>query len=75
MGRFNKEEFGMRIKEARKNKGLSTENLAMMLKNATYLNDFGAICRFLKERASDGDLILFMGAGDINQAGKNLANI
>ena len=34
MGRFNKEEFGMRIKEARKNKGLSTENLAMMLKKS-----------------------------------------
>ena len=32
MGRFNKEEFGNRIREARKNKGLSTENLAMVLK-------------------------------------------
>ena len=31
MGRFNKEEFGNRIKEIRKAKGLSTENLAMMI--------------------------------------------
>ena len=31
MGRFNKEEFGNRIKEIRKSKGLSTENLAMMI--------------------------------------------
>ena len=31
MGRFNKEEFGNRIKEIRKSKGLSTDNLAMMI--------------------------------------------
>ena len=31
MGRFNKEEFGNKIKEARKTKGLSTDNLAMMI--------------------------------------------
>ncbi len=31
MGKFNKEEFGNRIKEARKTKGLSTDNLAMMI--------------------------------------------
>ena len=31
MGRFNKEEFGNRIKEIRRTKGLSTENLAMMI--------------------------------------------
>ena len=31
MGRFNKEEFGNRIREIRKSKGLSTENLAMMI--------------------------------------------
>lgn len=34
MGRFNKVEFGNRIKEARKSKGLSTENLAMVLKKS-----------------------------------------
>ena len=31
MGRFNKEEFGNRIKMYRKAKGLSTDNLAMMI--------------------------------------------
>lgn len=31
MGRFNKKDFGNRIREIRKSKGLSTENLAMMI--------------------------------------------
>lgn len=52
---------------------IHSTDLATKIKGSTYINDFGAICRFLKDKAQSGDLILFMGAGNINQAGKLLA--
>lgn len=48
---------------------IHSADLALEMEKAIYLNDFGAICSYIKERAINGDMILFMGAGDINQAG------
>ncbi len=39
---------------------------------AVYMNDFGAIARYIKKNAKQGDLVLTVGAGDVFKIGKEL---
>jgi len=48
-------------------------DLASRILNCTYINDLGAIERYLRENISAGDVVITMGAGNINTVGKNLA--
>ena len=52
--------------------GVSSEMLARSVKNGVYLDSFEKICDYIKENATEGDLVLFMGAGDIYKAEKLL---
>ena len=47
-------------------------DLALQMKNVTYINDFGAIERYIKANAKSGDMVITMGAGDIFKIGYNL---
>lgn len=47
-------------------------DLAALIKGSVYMNDFGAIERYVKEAAQSGDLVITMGAGDIFKVGKAL---
>lgn len=47
-------------------------DLALAIDKAVYMNDFGAICRFVKENAKSGDVVLTVGAGDVFKIGKEL---
>lgn len=44
-------------------------DLAALIKGSVYMNDFGAIERYVKNMAQEGDLVLTMGAGDIFKVG------
>lgn len=48
-------------------------DLAMKIPNGIYINDFDAIEKYLKNNAEEGDVIITMGAGNINKVGKKLA--
>lgn len=54
--------------------GISGEALAARLRQARYVPDLAATRQELTELAGDGDLVLFMGAGDIWKLGRELAN-
>ena len=41
-------------------------DLAALIPGSVYINDMGAICRYLKERIQPGDLLITMGAGNVN---------
>lgn len=47
-------------------------DLAAKIDGCVYMNDFGAIERYIRENAKDGDVIITMGAGNINKIGKRL---
>lgn len=47
-------------------------DLAAKIPGCTYINDFSAIERFMRANAAPGDIILCMGAGNINKVGYNL---
>ncbi len=47
-------------------------DLALKIPNGVYINDFGAIERYLRKYAKDGDLIITMGAGDVWKIGYSM---
>ncbi len=47
-------------------------DLAILMDNVTYINDFGAVQRFVKSKAKPGDMIITMGAGDVYKIGYDL---
>ncbi len=47
-------------------------DLAALIKNVTYINEFGAIERYVKANAKSGDMVITMGAGDVCKIGYNL---
>ncbi len=47
-------------------------DLALATEKAMYMNDFGAIVRYIKKNAKPGDLVLTVGAGDVFKIGKEL---
>ena len=47
-------------------------DLALMIPKAIYMSDMNAIARYLKENISPGDLVITMGAGDVNKIGYQL---
>ncbi len=47
-------------------------DLASLIKNVTYINDFGAIQRYVKANAKPGDMVITMGAGDVYKIGYSL---
>lgn len=47
-------------------------DLAALLENSTYMNDFSAIENYVKKNARPGDLVITMGAGDIYKVGNAL---
>jgi len=53
---------------------ISGANLAMKMRNARYTPDFGSVREALEDIAGSGDLVLFMGAGDIWKLGRELAD-
>ncbi len=44
-------------------------DIATLMDNVCYINDFGAIERYVKANASPGDMIITMGAGDVYKIG------
>jgi UDP-N-acetylmuramate--alanine ligase len=54
--------------------GLSARQLAEMVPKAVFCPDFECIRRRLAEIVVDGDLLLFMGAGDIGRLARELAD-
>ncbi|MBQ4145524.1 MAG: UDP-N-acetylmuramate--L-alanine ligase [Clostridia bacterium] len=49
-------------------------DLALKIPNAIYMSDMNAIERYLKENISAGDLVITMGAGDVNKIGYQLVD-
>ncbi len=47
-------------------------DLAIAIDKAVYINDFGAIERYIKKNAKAGDVVLTVGAGDVFKIGKAL---
>ncbi len=47
-------------------------DLAALMRNCAFINDFDAIKRYVLDRAKPGDLVFTMGAGDIYKVGKEL---
>lgn len=47
-------------------------DLAYLLKNGVYINDFDAIVRYILKNAKDGDMVITMGAGDVFKIGRAL---
>lgn len=47
-------------------------DLAAKISGCTYMNDFSAMERYIKQNAEPGDLVITMGAGDIFKVGKAL---
>ncbi len=47
-------------------------DLALLMKNVTYINEFGAIERYVKANVKSGDMVITMGAGDVYKIGYNL---
>lgn len=48
-------------------------DLAIKIPNAIYMSDNNAIAHYLKEHVEDGDLLITMGAGDVNSIAYQLA--
>ena len=56
-----------------KNDGtVHSKDLEKLIPGATYISDFDEIEKHLKEKLEEGDIVITMGAGDINKIGKNL---
>ncbi|HEX6349426.1 MAG TPA: UDP-N-acetylmuramate--L-alanine ligase [Candidatus Dormibacteraeota bacterium] len=53
---------------------ITGENLALKMRNARYTPDFASVREALEDLAGRGDLVLFMGAGDIGKLGRELAD-
>ena len=49
-------------------------DLALMIPNAIYMSDMNAIARYLEANISPGDLVITMGAGDVNKIGYQLVD-
>ena len=49
-------------------------DLAIKIPDCTFINDFSAIERYVRKNVKQGDLIICMGAGNINKVGYNLIN-
>lgn len=49
-------------------------DLAAAIDKAVYMNDFGAIERYILKNAKPGDLVMTVGAGDVFKIGKSLVN-
>ena len=49
-------------------------DLAAKIPGCTYINDFDAIKRYVKQNAKPGELILCVGAGNINKVGYDLTS-
>ncbi|MBQ7820845.1 MAG: UDP-N-acetylmuramate--L-alanine ligase, partial [Clostridia bacterium] len=47
--------------------GVSSKDLAEKVKDSIYLESFEKIAEYLKEQVKNGDIIIIMGAGDINK--------
>ena len=47
-------------------------DLAAAIDKAVYMNDFGAIERYIRKNAKPGDLVMTVGAGDVFKIGKAL---
>ena len=47
-------------------------DLALLIDKGVYINDFGAIERYIKKNAKKGDLVISMGAGSVTEIGHNL---
>ncbi len=47
-------------------------DLAQLMNNVVYMNDFGAIERYVKTNAKPGDMVITMGAGDVYKIGNEL---
>jgi UDP-N-acetylmuramate--alanine ligase len=54
--------------------GVTGAQLAMKMRNARFTPDFGSVREALEDLAGLGDLVLFMGAGDIWKLGRELAD-
>lgn len=54
--------------------GVQASDLAHQMPNATYVGDFKTAREMLEELVGPGDLLLLMGAGDINRLGDELAH-
>lgn len=52
--------------------GVSSEQLAGLAKNASYVGGFAEIAAFLRENVKKGDTIITMGAGDVFKVGDML---
>ena len=48
-------------------------DLAFLIPGAIYMSDMNAIARYLKEHVKDGDLLITMGAGNVNQIAYQMA--
>ena len=55
--------------------GISSRDLAKITKNACWFPDFPSIAAYVNEKAGEGDVILTMGAGDINKVGKMILDM
>ena len=54
--------------------GVQAADLAHQMPNATYAGDFETAREMLETLVGPGDLLLLMGAGDINKLGDELAH-
>ncbi len=54
------------------NSAMLAEKIAARGKNAIHMDSFGAIADYIAQNAAPGDLVLTMGAGDINLVGEML---
>ena len=52
--------------------GVSSDMLAKAVSNGIYLDSFDKIVSYIRSNAKEGDIVLFMGAGDIYKAEKLL---
>jgi len=48
-------------------------DIVALMKNGIYMNDFGAIERYILKNAKPGDIVITMGAGDIFKLGYKMA--
>ncbi len=61
--------YGAREKFKKEGSGKS---LASLISNAMFLEDVESICKFIKDNTTKGDLVLFLGAGDVDSIGRNI---
>jgi UDP-N-acetylmuramate--alanine ligase len=54
--------------------GVSSEQIVQRIPNAVYLPEFDQISEYVSENASDGDLVLTMGGGDVYKCARMIVN-